>query len=214
MLKIAHRGYSQYNEDNTLEAFEQALKHGFTMIELDIQLDKNKELIAFHDVSIGDKRVKDMTFAEILQIRPNTLSIDQFFTRFDYQSIMLYFDLKGDAEVVPYLLDYIRTYKINTSRIWFASFNFEHLDLLYKDSTEHKLGLITDNCFSCAMLNEIIKKYQLKFICFHWTALNHKSIEFIHSQHVNVFLYTVTSKHIVKLTSDYHIDGMVSDIKI
>lgn len=214
MLKIAHRGYSEFYEDNTLDAFEQAVKNGFSMIEMDIQLDKNKELIVFHDDCIENKWVKDMSLSEIRETHPNTLTLDEFFTQFDYQSIMLYFDLKGHEDVVPYLLDYIRKYKINTSYIWFASFNFKHLDLLYNDSPDHKLGVITNNVFSCEMLGELIQKYQLSFMCFHWSGLDKKSIEYIQSQHVNVFFYTVTSKRDLDLMSDYHVDGIVSNIKL
>ena len=83
MFKIAHRGYSEYYKDNTLEAFEQAVKHGFDMIEMDIQLDKNKELVIFHDLHIKDKWVKDMTLDEIQIIHPQILSLEQFFTQFD-----------------------------------------------------------------------------------------------------------------------------------
>ena len=86
------------------------------MIEMDIQLDKNKELVIFHDLHIKDKWVKDMTLDEIQIIHPQTLSLEQFFTHFDYQSIELYFDLKGSEDVVPQLLKYIQKYNINTSK--------------------------------------------------------------------------------------------------
>ena len=49
MLKLAHRGYTKQYEDNSLEAFQEALIHNFDMIELDIQLTKDDEIIIFHD---------------------------------------------------------------------------------------------------------------------------------------------------------------------
>ena len=47
MLKIAHRGYTKHHEDNSLEAFQEALKYDFDMIELDIQLTKTMKLLFF-----------------------------------------------------------------------------------------------------------------------------------------------------------------------
>jgi glycerophosphoryl diester phosphodiesterase len=214
MFKIAHRGYSECYKDNSLEAFEQAVKHGFTMIEMDIQLDKNKELIVFHDLYVKDKWVKDMTFDELRKIHPQILSLEQFFTQFDYQSIELYFDLKGDEDVVPYLLKYIQKYNINTSKIWFASFNIKHMDLLHRDSSFHKLGFITSNTFSHEMLDELINKYHLKFVCFDWNVFDQQCVDFIRSRDILVFYYTVTSPSVLNLTSGYKTDGIVSNIKL
>ena len=53
MLKIAHRGYSDKYKDNTLEAFEHAVRNHFDMIELDIQLCKSGEIIVYHDIIIN-----------------------------------------------------------------------------------------------------------------------------------------------------------------
>ena len=214
MFKIAHRGYSEYYKDNTLEAFEQAVKHGFDMIEMDIQLDKNKELVIFHDLHIKDKWVKDMTLDEIQIIHPQTLSLEQFFTHFDYQSIELYFDLKGSEDVVPQLLKYIQKYNINTSKIWFASFNIKHLELLCRDNSSHKLGFITGNILPHEMINELIQNYDLSFVCFDWNAFDQQCADFIRSRDILVFYYTVTSPTVLNLMSDYKIDGIVSNIKL
>ena len=52
-LVFAHRGHSQYPE-NSKEAFQAALKHGFTGIELDIRLSKDGIPVVFHDAH-GDR---------------------------------------------------------------------------------------------------------------------------------------------------------------
>ena len=44
ILEIAHRGYSEFYKDNTIEAFIKAILHKFDMIELDIQLTKDQKL--------------------------------------------------------------------------------------------------------------------------------------------------------------------------
>ena len=52
-LVFAHRGHSQFPE-NSMAAFQAALKHGFTGIELDIRLSKDGIPVVFHDAH-GDR---------------------------------------------------------------------------------------------------------------------------------------------------------------
>jgi glycerophosphoryl diester phosphodiesterase len=46
---IAHRGASAYYPENTLAAFEGAIRLGADMVELDVQLSADGEVVAFHD---------------------------------------------------------------------------------------------------------------------------------------------------------------------
>ena len=62
-LKIAHRGYKF--KDNTIEAFENAIKNSFDMIELDIQLCKSGEIVIYHDIVINNQYILDITLDEL-----------------------------------------------------------------------------------------------------------------------------------------------------
>ena len=46
---IAHRGFSSKAPENTIAAFDLAIKHGFTNIELDVQLTADGKLVVIHD---------------------------------------------------------------------------------------------------------------------------------------------------------------------
>lgn len=48
-LRIAHRGASAYAPENTLPAFELALRMGADMFELDVHLTADGEVVVFHD---------------------------------------------------------------------------------------------------------------------------------------------------------------------
>jgi glycerophosphoryl diester phosphodiesterase len=50
---IAHRGASAYYPENTLAAFEGAIKLGADMVELDVQLSRDGEVVVFHDEKIN-----------------------------------------------------------------------------------------------------------------------------------------------------------------
>ncbi|MEG0453552.1 MAG: glycerophosphodiester phosphodiesterase family protein, partial [Coprobacillus sp.] len=70
MIKLAHRGYSAYYPENTMEAFVQAYHKGFDGVETDVHLSKDGELVLIHDEKInrtsnGKGYVKDMTLDEL-----------------------------------------------------------------------------------------------------------------------------------------------------
>lgn len=58
MLKIAHRGASGYEVENTLSAFKKAVKLGVDMVELDIRSCKSGEAVVIHDKFIYSKKIK------------------------------------------------------------------------------------------------------------------------------------------------------------
>ena len=72
ILEIAHRGYSEFYKDNTIEAFIKAILHKFDMIELDIQLTKDQKIIIYHDTFIKNTNnsyfIIDLTYEEIKSI--------------------------------------------------------------------------------------------------------------------------------------------------
>ena len=83
LLEIAHRGYSEFYNDNTLEAFEKAIIHKFDMIELDIQLTKDNKIIIYHDTYIKNSNnsyfIIDLTYEEIKSINDNIPLLTDFF---------------------------------------------------------------------------------------------------------------------------------------
>lgn len=70
MTLIAHRGYSSEAPENTIFAFNLAIKHGYKDIELDVQLTKDGTPIVIHDPTLdrttnGSGLVSDHTYAQI-----------------------------------------------------------------------------------------------------------------------------------------------------
>jgi len=68
--KIAHRGASAYEPENTLRAFARAIEMGATLIELDVHLSRDGQPIVIHDADLsrtttGAGRVSDLTLDEI-----------------------------------------------------------------------------------------------------------------------------------------------------
>jgi glycerophosphoryl diester phosphodiesterase len=75
-LIIAHRGFSGAFPENTLLAFDEAVKVGAPAMEFDVQLDADDEAVVFHDFVLGrttpeedeGTRVRDLTTEEFLEL--------------------------------------------------------------------------------------------------------------------------------------------------
>lgn len=72
----AHRGASGYAPENTLEAFELAVKMGADAIELDVQMSRDGQLVVIHDemvdrVSDASGWVKDYSLKELKAMNVN-----------------------------------------------------------------------------------------------------------------------------------------------
>ena len=73
----AHRGASGYKPENTLEAFELAIRQGADGIELDVHTSADGELIVIHDETVdrvtdGTGLIKDMTLAQLKELKVST----------------------------------------------------------------------------------------------------------------------------------------------
>jgi glycerophosphoryl diester phosphodiesterase len=69
----AHRGAMETHPENTIPAFQEAIRLGVHMIEFDIQLTKDSALVIMHDGTVdrttnGKGKVSEMTLLEIRQL--------------------------------------------------------------------------------------------------------------------------------------------------
>src|SRR6056300_383220 len=150
MLKIAHRGLSATNPDNSIESFVCAVEAGFDMIELDIQLCKNNEIVVFHDRSLNGKMIQDYTLHELEEL--GVISLKTFFTVIDSKYIQIYLDLKGDVEIVDYLID-----------------------ILLNIETLLQIGFITSNNYSNKEWKELLRN--VDFVSISFDVIDHETVD-------------------------------------
>lgn len=210
MIKISHRGYCVDAKENTLKAIQDAIK-SFDMIEIDIQLDKDNNIIVFHNTFVEKLYIYSLHYKEIKTQYPELLLLKDLLKNIEYKNIKLYFDLKGENKLADELHSFIIKNNIDITNIWFGSFNINHLEILSKKELDYKLGLITNNDFTIDILSYISSKYNLKFICFDWLILNKNIIQFLKSKQINVFCYTLNDEN-KNFIFDYKVDGVVTDI--
>jgi glycerophosphoryl diester phosphodiesterase len=124
-LVIAHRGSSAIAPENTIAAFQRAIKDSADAVELDIHLSKDGELAVIHDDRIdrtttGTGYVKKITLSEI--------------QKYDAGS---WFDQKYSGEIIPSLTDILSLCKGK------IGINIE----IKSERSDAKISIIVKQCF-------------------------------------------------------------------
>ncbi|NLJ79858.1 MAG: glycerophosphodiester phosphodiesterase [Firmicutes bacterium] len=149
-----HRGYKAKFPENTILSFAEAIKLGVDMLEIDLNMTRDKEIIIIHDTTLdrttnGSGPVRNYTLAEIKKLDAGS-----------------WFEGRFKNLTVPTLLELIQLLQDDAQML---------LNVEIKDRTEEmadaavkllaKEGLIERcvfTCFDAAILGYISDKYSLK----------------------------------------------------
>ncbi len=150
-LIIAHRGASAYEPENTLRAFELAIRQGAQMIELDLHATCDNQIIVIHDFTLDHTtnlkgRVSERTLAEIKQAdagkyeRVPTLEETLDLT---LGKVRLYLEIK-DPRAASETLRMIRARRCQDD-VMLASFDIDLMRRLGEEVRDIELGVILGN---------------------------------------------------------------------
>jgi glycerophosphoryl diester phosphodiesterase len=147
-LVIAHRGASAAEPENTLRAFDLAIKQGAQMIELDLHLTRDNHVVVIHDSTLDHTtnlkgRVDQLTLAEVQQADAGkgervptlheTLDLVQ-------GKVRLYLEIK-DPRAAAETLRQVRTRKCQQD-VMLASFDLDLMRTLGAEVRDIELGVI------------------------------------------------------------------------
>tara|TARA_Y100000816_G_C26106816_1_gene588471 strand:- start:2216 stop:2875 length:660 start_codon:yes stop_codon:yes gene_type:complete len=209
--KIAHRGFIQNHPHNSIPAFHAAIKQGFDMIELDLQLCLQNKIIVHHDRHIGGFPIESLRYEQIKMKVPELVTLDEFFKEFpNYKNLKLYFDLKGKEQLASILKKYIVSNNINTQNIYIGSFNINHL--LTLKETGAKLGFITCSKYTVTQYCDLIRK--LHFISVDKSILDTDVVNICRGLNKKIFVFTCKDQLDENYIRMFDVDGIVSNIKL
>ncbi|MGD8215324.1 glycerophosphodiester phosphodiesterase family protein [Aestuariimicrobium sp. Y1814] len=148
----AHRGSSAEAPENTLEAFDLAIRQGADAIELDVQLSADGVVVVCHDETIdrttdGTGPIAAMTLAQLQQYNIPTLA--------EVYDLVADSELRVNVELKNSLVDYpgleaaaeatlagSRLANQTRERIIYSSFNHRSLATLAASGTSAGLGVL------------------------------------------------------------------------
>lgn len=101
---FAHRGASAFQLENTIQAFEEAVKKGTDGIELDVQCTKDDVLVVYHDLNLyrltGKRRLINETYSEsVFQYRLGKNFFHRKFSRYHIPSFLHIVDWANEKQI-------------------------------------------------------------------------------------------------------------------
>ncbi len=232
-LVIAHRGASAYKPENTLSAFEEAIKMKADYIETDVHQTKDGVVVLMHDFSVdrtcegcpkGKSDVRDLNCAEFctLKIRgtnENPPTLDSAI-KFINGRCKLLIEIKKGSAYYPGIENNILTIiKANNAESWvdiIHSFDKQALLNLQKQKTGAKLQKLI--VFKFPLASFTFSKRGEKDDFSAWQGVNvygkfasRKVIKKLHSQGKTVFVWTVDNKRKMKKLVRRGVDGIITN---
>ncbi len=151
---FAHRGVAAHHVENSVEAFDEAIKFGFNAIETDVSSTKDGKLIIFHDKSSHrllniDQDIINMDWQEIerssLQYngkdtRNKVLSLEQYLEQLN-DSVVSYIDMKEISKQIADSLLVVLTKYNNSKKIIIADSDLLYLSYLKIKNPQIKVCL-------------------------------------------------------------------------
>ena len=187
----AHRGASAAAPENTLAAFELAIRQGADGIELDVHLTADKAIVVTHDESCrraanDPGQVSQMTLAELRaldfgQIKPGfgrqvIPTLAEVFDLVRPSGLMINIELKNS--VIPYpglelaVLDLAASYRM-TDQICLSSFNHYSMVLAAKEIRVRRLAVPCGLLYSCGIYEP-------------WVLARHCHVQALHPHYANL----------------------------
>ncbi|MBC2712014.1 MAG: glycerophosphodiester phosphodiesterase [Desulfosarcina sp.] len=231
-LFIAHRGCSARYPENTLAAFKGAIDAGAHMIELDVNLSKDRQLVVIHDKTVdrttsGTGAVNAFTLTQLSQLDAGSW----FDPRFNAERLptlaqvldevkghMLVnieikpeaFEAQGPADAVErQVLDMIREKKMRDD-VLVSSFEWQVLENLRKLEPGIALGLLSD-----VPADESLLYWYQRIKGFSWhpdcRVLTRSQVDTLHDLGARVFPYAVDGQIDTRGMLAMGVDGLIVD---
>jgi len=226
---IAHRGASAYAPENTLVAFELALRQGIDWIECDVTLSKDGVPVIFHDKTFKrmakrTKYINQLTFEEIMQIDvgawfskkfsgQTTPTLEELLIFAKENQIKINLELKPNAYkpkcLVMQVDQLIRQTNFTKNDLLISSFDSTSLMYAYKYMPQIQRGLLMDKWRR--NWHHLAEKFQVSSIHCHYKLCTKERINKIKQANYILYCYTVNNGSKADKLFKKGIDGIFSD---
>jgi len=201
-FKVAHRGASGYEPENTLPAFQKALELGADMIELDVWICKTGEAVVVHDKG----QVEKMPFLELKA--QNIPALTEVLDLVDKKA-KIDIELKGKRTAWPVsrIIDrYVEEKGWSYNDFIVSSFRHDELWKIKFFSWKIRLGVLSEVMPPIKFFS-FVKAIGAYSVNVPINRIDEKFVEKAHKNNLKVFVYTAnTPKELGKarlINADY-----------
>lgn len=236
-IVVAHRGASGYAPENTLASIKKAIAMGVDMVEIDVQLTKDKQVVLMHDLTVdrttnGKGKVRDLQFDEIRKLDAGSW----FSSEYAGEKIPTLEEVIETVKGKCKLLIEVKRVKTNKPEIeakiiqlidkynaydWCIVQSFEtevvkNIQALDKSVECHKLVTMNLSVLPLHLDSRIktgtIYKYKtVQAINPYFKMLNKRKVDKIHSRGQKIITWTVNEKEDMKRMIEMGVDGIITN---
>lgn len=228
MINFAHRGDSYNYPENTMLAFEEAVKGGATGIELDVHKTKDNILVVIHDekvdrVYLGRGKIKDYTYNKLRNLRVRDIkfrdnkkcyvpTLEEVLILLKDEDIVLNIEIKNDK--VNYLnieddvINLVKKYNM-INKIIISSFNHNTLLKCKEIDNKIKTGMLYSKYIK--NVNKYAEKYKVDALHPSIFLVSKDYIKEAHKNNLEVNVYTVNIPELMVDLINWDIDGIITD---
>ncbi len=231
MKIISHRGASGYAPENTISAFELALKMGSKAFEFDVHMTKDKKLVVHHDYDLkltagNHAKIADLDYAALKKINVGNKFgfpvervplLEEVVNLISPKAEWINFELKNDLNVYPGLeeavISFVRQRPGLSEKALFSSFDYGTLKRLRALDKLIKLGYLGHRLATLLLLPAIVRAKAVGAVNFHISqriavALN---VALLRKAGFSVCVYTVNKKTDALRMQKIGVDGIFSN---
>lgn len=220
MLKIAHRGASGYEPENTLAAFENALGIHPDMLEVDVRISKDHHVIAIHDAKVdrttnGKGKVKSFTLSELKQFdagKGQKIPTLEEVLDFIHGRAKINIDIKETDVIGPTLLiieKYVQAKKYRYDDFLVSAFYPWMLKKVQQKNSHIPLAL--NFAFFPRFFFFLSRTFDLQYIKPHRHVISKKMISLARKKGWKVLVWTINTPQEVKKMKELGVDGILTD---
>lgn len=224
---FAHRGLTKHYPENTIGAFDSAVRFGADGLELDVRLTKDCELVIMHDDTVNRMTdhsgyVRDLSLSEIKELAVSSKgkysvqneripSLREIAERFSNQEVTLNIELKLFAWDRKEFLEAIEPYVslFDKGKLIFSSFDHVILKELQNLDTELNIAPISHG----ALINteDYLQEHGFSALHFKYTTRTIEEIANLKAKGYALRPYTINSPSVMNRFFKEHVDGIITD---
>lgn len=214
---IGHRGASGEAYENTMEAFDLAVKQKADMIELDTHRTKDGEYIVYHDYTVKENgeqlKIAEATLEKIREVKlPNGEQIPLLKEVIEkyLPQIELNIEIKSEIKSKEFM-QLIKDTEVDQKRILITSFKREVLEELkdIKPKAEFQMGLLYIIPF--CKIKKMAKKEYLDAVNPYYMLLTKRRVKDYKKMGKKVNAWTIDKERSIARLIEIGVDGIITN---
>ena len=209
ILNIAHRGFTRTFPENTLNAFEDAIRMGVDCIECDVRETSDHSFVICHDEILMGRKIAHMSLSEIknIQYKDNfKIPTLQDVLELCKNRVKLLLDVKSLVSLNEFFA--LITFSFSRNDLMIASFNpLLILKMAYLNSDINK-GIIIESIVAKPAL--LLKKTSANFLVAAYPVLYKELVKEIHDMGYEIFVWNLPDERSIRDALSLKVDGIIS----